>query len=351
MSDLYAIDQLVQFATDLFHKAGMPSSRAALVAERLVDADRMGHDTHGLNLAANYLAQLDCGEMQADGEPTIINDRGPCQTWDGHYLSGVWLTHRAVTTAIERAREFGVGTVSIRRSHHIACLATFLPQATDQDLMVLIASSDPAETGVAPCGSSQGCFTPNPIAFGYPTEGEPVLIDISASITTLGMSGRMRNEGRRLPGPWLVNAQGDATDDPRVLVDNPAGALLPLGGLDAGHKGFGLALMVEALTSGLTGFGRADGPTNHGASVFVQVFDPQAFGGVDAMKHENEFLAQRCRDARPINPDVSVRLPGQRALATMRQTSEAGVSLYGGIMTALAPWAQRYQITAPAPLR
>jgi len=345
----YTAQNLIDFAGTLFTKAGMPADRAAIVADLLVEADLMGHDTHGLNLAAHYLNELSEGQMKKDGDPVVITDRGPCLTWDGEYLSGVWLTHAAVLEASNRAREFGVGIVAVRQSHHIACLATFLQLATDQGFAISLLSSDPAVKAVAPYGSVEACFTPNPIAFGYPTDNDPVLIDISASITTVGMSGRLRGEGRKMPGKWLIDNAGNATDDPNVLVADPPGALLTLGGMDAGHKGYGLALMVEALTSGLAGHGRADGPTNHGASVFVQVYDPDAFGGRDAFINETGFLAAACRAARVPEGSPAVRLPGDGALARKRAAEANGVGLYPGIMDALAPWAERLGVTPPAP--
>ena len=108
------------------------------------------------------------------------------------------------------------------------------------------------------------------------------MLDVSASITTHGMTRRLFNEGKRLPGKWLIDGGGEVSDDPSVLFQSPPGALLPTGGVDHGHKGYGLALMVEALTQGLGGFGRAEGPTQWGASVFVQVIEKYA----DALTRE-----------------------------------------------------------------
>lgn len=343
----YDAGALIQWVTALFESAQMPAERAAIVAKLLVEADLMGHNTHGLALAAHYLNHLDTGVMTRDGGYDVVNQRGPCETWDGNYLSGVWLTHEAIQRAIAHAREFGIGVITIQRSHHIACLATFLELATDQGFVVQLMSSDPAEGGVAPYGGVEGCFTPNPIAVGYPTHGDPVLIDVSASITTLGMSGRVRAEGGRMPGAWFIDANGNATDDPAVLVADPPGALLPLGGLDAGHKGYALALMVEALTSGLAGHGRRNEPDHQGASVFIQVFDPDAFGGGAALRDETTLLAERCRNARVPPGADPVRLPGDGALRRKRSALENGVSLYPGIMDGLAPWAQRYGHAAP----
>jgi len=347
----YAASSLKSLTTDLFARAGMAHDRAEIVATYLLEADLMGHDTHGLNLAANYLGQLEAGKMPAEGDPRAIKDSGPCLTWDGGYLSGVWLTHQAVHEATRRATTYGIGAVSIRRSHHIACLAAFLPIATEQGLVISLLSSDPSAKGVAPYGAVEQCFTPNPMAYGLPTGteagGDPVLVDISASITTLGMSNRMIGNAARLRGEWLIDNKGNPTDDPAVLNDDPPGALLPLGGMDAGHKGFGLALMVEAMTSGLAGHGRADGADQHGASVFVQVVDPEFFGGRDAFLREFSHTATASRNARVPEGRPGVRLPGDGAMARRRDAVANGVPLYPGILPQIEPWADRYGLAMP----
>jgi len=350
VSDRYESKALIDFAGALFTAAGMPADRATVVARLLVEADLMGHDTHGLNLAAGYLAALENRHMAATGDPEIVVDRGAVLTWDGGYLSGLWLVSQAIDEGLERAAKYGTVTIVIRRSHHIGCLAAFLPRATEQGMMVTVMSSDPSEIGVTPHGGVQALFTPDPIAVGIPTDGDPLLIDISASATTLGLSGRFKAEGRRLPGPWLVDADGRATDDPTVLDADPPGALLPLGGLDRGHKGFGLALMVEAMTSGLAGFGRTAGADRWGASVFVQLFDPAAFGGIEEFRRETGGLARACRAARVAPGNPAVRIPGDGALARKRKALADGVVLYPAIMPALVPFAERYGCTVPAAL-
>ena len=100
-----------------------------------------------------------------------------------------------------------VVTVVIRRSHHIACLQTYLPKATDQGMMVLIASSDPHVATVAPYGGRKPLYTPDPVACGIPTDDDPILIDISASITTNGMSGRLAAQGRQMDYVAYLDAE------------------------------------------------------------------------------------------------------------------------------------------------
>jgi LDH2 family malate/lactate/ureidoglycolate dehydrogenase len=343
----YRAADLIDYATALFAAAGCDSDKPATIAAGLVEADLLGHTTHGLQLASAYLADLETGVMAARGAPEVVADRGAAVTWDGRRLPGVWLTAKAVDLAVERAPTYGVATVVIRRSHHIGCLAVFLQRATDRGLMVTIACSDPAVATVAPFGGRTAVYTPDPLAVGIPTDGDPILIDISASITTNGMANRLRAEGKRFPGPWALDSEGKPTDDPEALFAKPPGTLLPVGGADHGHKGFGLALLVEALTQGLGGFGRAEKPTQWGASVFVQVIDPSAFGGSDAFRRETGWLAAACRDTPPVPGVDAVRLPGQRGLERKRRALAEGVALYPTILTALAPHAKKLGVTPP----
>ena len=214
---------------------------------------------------------------------------------------------------------------------------------------MLLTCSDPSEGSVAPFGGLQALFTPDPIAVGIPTEGDPILIDMSASITTNGMTGQLRKEGRRFAGEWALTAAGEPTDDPNVLFDHPPGTLLPTGGRDHGHKGYNLALAIEALSQGLSGHGRADGPTGWGASVYLQAMDPAAFGGVAKFVRQTSFIAAACRTNPPAPGVDAVRLPGAQALARKRHALAAGLSLYPGIMTALEPWAEKLDVALPAP--
>lgn len=340
---------LEDFGAAVFRAAGLGGEAAEVTSRLLVEADAMGHDTHGLAQAPVYLQALADGFMIADSAPDVIRDKGAVLTWDGRYQPGLWLTWLAIQAAMERAETYGMASVAIRRSHHIGCLAAFLPLMTERGFMGLLYSSDPAIKAVAPFGSVEQVYTPNPIACGIPTGGDPILIDISASGTTIGLSMRAIAAGQPLGGEWLVDGQGNASNDPAVLQTDPPGALLPLGGADRGHKGFGLGLMVEALTSGLGGFGRLQGPTHQGASVFLQVMDPDAFGGGDAFRAEMQHLADACRNATVPPGKPAVRLPGERGLALKRQAAADGVPLHPTIIPALTPWAERYGVTLPTP--
>jgi L-lactate dehydrogenase len=347
MTDRFAAAALQAFAHDLLHKAGMDADKAQAVADILVEGDLMGHSTHGLQLLGPYLAELEAGRMGKSGEAEVISERPAVLTWNGRYLPGPWLVLKAIDAAIARARIYGTGTVVINHSHHIACLAAYPMRAIEQGMALMLASSDPHSGSVAPFGAIAGRYTPNPIAGGWPTKTTPVIFDISASTTTNGTVARLNRTGGKLGGPWLVDNQGNATDDPASFVTTPPGAVLPLGGMDLGHKGFALGLLVEMLTSGLAGSGRAVGSKQWGARVFVQVIDPAAFGGIEAFTTETEWLADACRTA-PVKPgNPPVRMPGERGLNLREQQQANGVTLHPEIMPGLVSWAEKLDILMP----
>jgi L-lactate dehydrogenase len=344
----YAADELRAFARTLLERAGVAEEIAHDVADVLLDGDLLGHTTHGLGLLAPYLDELAKGEMAKTGAPTVLARHVAAQTWNGNRLPGPWLCLRALDAAMLMARECGTGTVVIRRSHHIACLAAYLKRATDVGMVAIIESSDPAVKAVAAHGGLTPFITPNPIAAGLPTSADPIMIDVSTSITSMGYAKQQMLAGKRLPGAWLIDAEGNATADPGALFNEPKGALLPLGGIDAGYKGFGLALLIEALTAGLAGHGRADPAAGWGATVFVQAIDPEAFGGLAEFKRQMDFVADAARQSKPRSGGEPVRLPGERGMQRRRDQLRHGVLLYPTILPALRPWSERYGVALPS---
>jgi LDH2 family malate/lactate/ureidoglycolate dehydrogenase len=342
-----AADTLLTFASALLERCGVRADIAQDVADVLVTGDLLGHTTHGLALLAPYLEEIESGSMAKSGAPSIVNSRPAAQTWDGGRLPGPWLTLRALDAAATMAATHGTGTVVIRRSHHIACLAVYLLRATARGLVAIVQSSDPKLAAVVPHGGLTPIVTPNPIAAGLPTSGDPILIDISSSITSMGFATQQMKAGKKLPGPWVIDHAGNATDDPGALYAEPKGALLPLGGLDAGYKGFGLALLIEALTAGLSGHGRADPPEGWGGTVFVQVLDPAAFGGLEAFKRQMDHMVDAAHASKPRAGVTRVRLPGEAGMARLREHRARGVALYPTIMPALAPWAEKLGVAMP----
>jgi len=348
----YSTDALESFARAMLSAAGVDDDKARVCARLLVLTDMMGRRTHGLAMVPLYVGEIRKGMMQPTGEPEVVKDNGATLLWDGAYLPGLWLVNRAIEIAIPRAAQWGVVTVSMRRSHHIGCLAALAKQAADRGLVAIIANSDPAGQRVAPYGGTEALFTPNPFAIGYPGRDHPVLVDICASITTVSMTRQKFAAGERFEHPWLLDAEGRPTTDPAVLENaQPRGSLQLVGGQEYGHKGFGLALMIEALSQGLSGHGRKDAPARWGSNTFLQVIDPDFFAGRDAFVEQMEFLSAQCRSNRPIDPGQPVRVPGDQAARGIAAALRDGVAFDAQSWEAIASCARELGVALPAPLR
>jgi L-lactate dehydrogenase len=348
MSKRYRSEDLRNFAFSLLCKKGLHPEPAAVVAEVLLEGDLLGHTTHGLQLLAPYLKELDAGSMTTEGDPVVLQDHGMSVLWDGRYLPGPWLVNRAIDTGLERMQATPVFTASIKQSHHIACLEAYLEKVAKRGYLVLLTTSDPTlGAKVTPFGGRTPVYTPNPIAAAWPRKDGVVMLDISMSTTSIGLSQRLNRQGNPLPGQWMLDARGNPTDNPAVIFNEPSGSIMPLGQQTLGYKGYALGLLVEALTSGLCGFGRKDAPGRWGATVFLMLINPDALGGLELFQEEASWLAEACLNAEPLDPDNPVRLPGQAALARKNDYLEKGVVLESGILPSLQQWAVRLATPMP----
>jgi len=310
-SQRYPEAALKQLAASLLIKAGLDADKSTCVTTYLVAADAMGHSTHGLALMPLYLDALASGGMTPSGSHQVLNDRGSCVTWEGNRLPGAWLIHQAIDLAMDRVAQHGVVTVAIGNSHHTGALAVYLPRVTERGFVVQLQCSSPAASGIAPFGGTRALFTPNPVAAAYPTQGDPVVVDISSSITTLNSARQLKARGERFAGAWAMDAQGNPTDDPDVV---------------------------------LSGQGRADSPKGMRLSVLVQVTDPAAFAGLDAFTRQTQWTADACRANPPLPGGPVVRLPGQAGLAKQRVAVAEGVPLIGPVVDSLRSYGVKLRV-------
>jgi len=343
----YRAGDLRRFAAGLLGKLGMDADMARAMSARVIDAELFGHRTHGLLFFPNYLERIEKGHIARAGSVEVLADRGGAFAWKANRLAGAWVMERATAQLIERAAHHGVASASIANCSHIGCLQTYLLPFTSQGLMVTIAATNPGIFSVAPFGGIDPVLTTNPLAFGIPTSGTPILIDQSTSVASNALFNGYAARGERLPGAWLLDAEGTPTDDPKALAAKPPGTILPLGGLDFGYKGFGFGLVVEALALALPGYGRAQKPDAFGQGVFVQALDPAAFAGRESFLRETDHLAAACRASRPRPGAERVRVPGERALASMQEQNRNGVRVIPAALEKLQPWMQKTGVALP----
>lgn len=348
----YDAEELGKLATALFVSSGLSAERSEVVARILLEADLLGFKTHGLKRLPTNLEWIDTGRTRRDGDLIVLRDSGSILSWDASFLPGPWVVYKTISIGCERVADHGIVTATIRRSQHVAALASYLRQATERGYMILIVASTPSERTVCAHNGTSPVFSPNPIAVGIPTEKDPILIDISMSMVAEGQVTRARDLGERLASRCIRTTSGQLSDEPADFYAEPRGTILPIGGADHGYKGYALSILTEALTAGLGGYGRVDNSASDGEAnaVFLQIIDPNAFGAKDRFLREMSSLAVDCRASASVPGGPPVRVPGDRALELRRTQLATGVELHSKILEGIAPWAEKYGLPLPAPL-
>ncbi len=343
---LYPHQSLIETTASLFTAGGLDAPIARVVAEILVEADLLGYSTHGLQFVPAYMAALEAGKWTTSGEPEIVADTGAALRLDARALPGQWATVKALELALQRRKDHPVITVAMGRSQNISCLATYCRRAALEGVMAIVTTSAPGNAVVAPAGGKAPRLSTSPFAAAIPTPTHPILFDTATSATTNRMIERTRRQNGQLPFAALVDAEGNPTTDPEAIYTDPPGAILPMGGMDSGHKGFAISILIEALTSGLAGWGRVEEGA-FGNNVFLQLIDPGAFSGTDAFTAETGHLGDSCRQAPAMSTDTPVRMPGDRAHALWVEQTANGVRLHPEILPRMTPLLEKYGVSVP----
>jgi L-lactate dehydrogenase len=346
----YTANELAKLGQSLLWEAGMPPDMARDVTDIVLEGELMGKFTHGYSLLPRYVREIKSGGMNVAGGPTVLHDMGAVLAWDGRKLPGPWLVLRAMDAAIERATKFGMGAVTIQRSHHLASLGAYLKRATDRGYLMLLTLTDAGHSSVAPFGGVTPVLTSNPIAFGAPTDSVPLLMDTTTSLQSNGMVALYKEQGRPLPAADLMDANGNATTDPSVIGAEPPGTILPLGGIKDGNKGAAISLMVEFLTGCLSGGGRAEPFEGWSAASFLLILDPAFFGGREQYLKQARKLTEMVHASVPREGFDRVRLPGENGLERRQAALEHGIPLPQALIDGLHTLAAQYGVTMPDPL-
>jgi len=316
---------LLRYATGALTAEGVPEPDAALVAESLVEAELEGQPTHGLLRLPFLLDRL--GSRLINPRPAfrVLGDRPAAAVLDADNGLGPVAGMRAVELAIVRARASGIGIVAVRRSNHLGSLGFYLRRATAASMVGLGFTNGPP--AMSPPGGSTPYLGTNPIAAGFPTSGDPVIVDMATSQVARGHILRAARVQEPIPEGWAVDAGGQPTTDAQAAI---GGRLLPLGG----EKGFALALLVEVLSGVLSGaavgpevvgtFVPADRESNVG-HCFVAI-DPEALAP--------GFAARMDRVAADLRR-LGGRAPGDRRHAERARRLMEGVELSAPLLAEL----------------
>jgi uncharacterized oxidoreductase len=305
-------DVLCDFTARILAAAGAPEAEAAMVAEALVRANLAGHDSHGVLRIEQYCRMMARGQIVPGAPTEIENETATTAVVNGNWGFGQVVARRAAELAIGKARAHGVSAVTMRCANHMGRLGDY-PLLAAREGMAAIATINNHGSGslVAPWGAREGRLATNPIAIATPGPEQPILLDITTSVVPEGKVRVLRNRGEPVPEGWLLDAEGRPTTDPNALYGSPRGALLPFGGI-AGHKGFGLSLMVDILSGALSGAGcsRAEA-ARLGNAMFLTVVDIQRFLPLEQFHAHVAALLENVRSA-PLAPGFQeILIPGE----------------------------------------
>ena len=323
---LLAADVLETLARDLLSAAGASGSEAEIVAEHLVTSSLLGHDSHGILRLPEYLGLVEEGSIVPGAEITVERRSVTSAVVDCGLGFGPVGGVRAIETAIELATESGTGCVVTRRCNHVARLGAYVQLAAERGLVALATCNSPIHGHfVLPVGGREGRLATNPIAYAFPTDGDPILADFSTSVAPEGKIRVYRNRGESLPEGWVQDAEGHPTTDPDAFYGPPRGGILPLGGV-AAHKGYALGLFVELLGSSLAGLA-CDDPGSGGNGVCFVVIDPARFVDLDAYRPLVAGTRDYMKSAEPVAGVEEVLVPGELEFRARRQRLAEGVPI------------------------
>lgn len=324
-----APEKLRQVVRSVFARAGSSTDEARAVGDHLVEANLVGHDSHGVIRVAKYIGWLKDGLVLANRSVEVLRDDGVLLMLDGQFGYGQAIAPGAMRAGIAKAKRHGVALVALRNSGHLGRIGAWAEMAAAEGLVSLhFVNTSGFGMLVAPHGGSDRRLSANPIAAGAPVKGKPpVILDMSTCIIAEGKIQVARNKKEKLPEGAVLDGRGRPTREPEEFYASPPGAILPI----AGHKGSGLSLICEVLAGALTGGGSTH-PENPTAKRLVNnmlsiLIDADGVAGASAFAADVARLTAWVKASPPIVRGGEVLLPGEMERRVRAEREKNGIPL------------------------
>ncbi|MDD7176003.1 MAG: Ldh family oxidoreductase [Clostridiales bacterium] len=331
------------FMERAFAAEGFLAGEAAQIADVLMQADLFGIESHGAQRMMYYHRNLASGSAVVGAQPEVLKETPVSALIDGHFAMGQLTACFAMRQAIDKAKKTGVGLCAVRNSSHYGIAGYYTLLAAREGL----ASFSMTNTGpiMVPTFGREMMLGTNPLAFCMPADPVPFWFDASTTVVTLGKVEVHAKRGRPMPEGWTIDGEGRAcTDAGRMnasILSGEMGGILPLGGegeTHGGHKGYGLAIMVEALTGvlaqGLTSPQMSGAHGDH-TSHFFLAFDPAMFGDPADIRARMSAYLQRLRDSERAPRQTRILTPGERAFETQARREREGIPVEANTLAEL----------------
>jgi LDH2 family malate/lactate/ureidoglycolate dehydrogenase len=320
---------------------GVSKNNAKIVAKCLVEADLRGVDTHGMNRIPSYMARIREGVLDPRASPSIHQVTPAVAQVDGHNGFGFLAAHTGMARAIDMAKDFGIGMVSVKHSNHFGMSAWVVQQALDAGMMSLVfTNSSPA---LPVWGGKSKLMGVSPIACGAPAgkSGRPFIMDMAPSVAARGKIYKALRREEKIPGDWALDKDGNKTDDPASALQ---GVMLPMGG----PKGSAIAIMMDVFSGVLSGSAFAGHVTNpydpsKPADVghFLVAIKPDLFMSIEDFKERMDYLYERVVGSDKMTGVDRIYFPGEIEDLHKEKRLRDGIPLVDAEIQALNKEAQR----------
>ncbi|CAK9019586.1 Glycerol kinase (ATP:glycerol 3-phosphotransferase) (Glycerokinase) (GK), partial [Durusdinium trenchii] len=321
-------NQLKQLGGRILEAAGVSPADAEIVASELAEANLVGHDSHGVMRLMQYVQMIEEGFVKPGGEFEVVKEAPAFAVIDGHFNFGQVTASRALALGIEKARSAGTATIMIRNCNHVGRLGSYTHRAAREGLAALMSVNAPGPGGVSPFGGVERRLGTNPISMAAPSGDDALVLDMTTSATAEGKLRVAHQKGESVPDGMIIDGLGKPSIDPAAYYTKPYGSILPLGGPLLGHKGYGMAVMVDVfcgIISG-SGVGRTDLPRG-ATGVWLQLIDIQQFL---PMEEYGEWMGRYREHIQgcPKAPGVKeILLPGDIETRRRQEREESGVPI------------------------
>lgn len=341
---IYFSDTLCTYCKRVLVASGVDEGCAADVADVLVDADLTGVSTHGVSRLAIYMQRMDAGVVSRKNEIKIIRESPAAIAIDAGNTLGAPSAKFAMNRCIEKAAEAGCCFATVRNSNHFGAAAYYTKLAAAHGMIGFACTNLTGK--IAPYGSADSYMGTNPISVAVPSDGKPVVLDMTPSVVALGKLILAQKLGKPIPEGWALDKDGKPTTDPAA---GRAGSLIPIGG----PKGSGMAIIVDILSGILSGAGF--GPHLHdlygdmehpqGVGHFVGAIDVKHFIDPAAFTAGVAQMSGEIKSLRRVEGVKEIMLPGERSLTKKERQLKEGIDLPDPVVEELRTLGKPYGLT------
>lgn len=329
----------------MFQGLGAGTAEADLATAELVKSSLMGHDSHGVMRIPEYLGFIEDGSLKTQVIP-VVNQTGPgtAEVECGFGFGAVGAT-KAIETGIKLAAEQGTACVITRNCNHVGRLGSYVNMAADAGMIAIATCNSPIYGHhVLPFGGREGRLATNPIAYGVPTDGDPIVADFSTSVAPEGKIRYYKNEGKAVPDGWILDGNGRPTNDPNEFYGPPKGGILPFGG-SVGHKGYALGLLVEILGAVFTGVSTKSTDA-FGNGVCFLVLNTNSFTQTAIFRTLMTESSNYMKSSPPAEGFEEVLVPGELEFRYRRQREQEGIPVDPATWQAIQEYAGRLNLSS-----